>query len=130
MTDTNPTRLLGLALVAIGLAEFLGFIVEPLFTRRAELDLAILGLPAGAALLLGRTAWIRPALRALQVVVAAVTLLIVAALLGALPIPVRAETDLHGGYRVVAVALLIGQGALWVWALGLGRRLVATRDAA
>ena len=124
MTDSNPVRLLALALIAVGLADLVGFIVEPLFTREADLGIGFFGLPVGVALLFGQTRWIRPALGVLQVGVVALTLVVVGAVTGTLPIPVSPDAELSGFYRPVALSLVVVQGALWVWALGLGRRAI------
>ena len=129
MTDSNPLRFLGLALIAVGLAEVLGLILEPILTRQSSLGIGILGLPAGAALLTGRTGWIRPALRVLQVGVVAMTAIVVGAVVGALPVPLFPKAELVGFYQPVALALVVGQGALWVWALGLGRRAASSGGA-
>ena len=130
MTDSNPLRFLALALIAVGLADLVGFVVEPILSRQADLGVYVLGIPVGAALLFGRTRWIRPALLLLQVGSVVLTLVMVAAIVGALPVPAFPEADLSGFYRPVALALVVVQGALWVGGLGLGRRAVSSWTAA
>ena len=116
MVDTalpRPVRLVGLALVAVGLVEVVGLVAGPLLTGEGRLGAGLLALPAGALLLQGRTAWVRPALRLAQ----------------AVPVTVAGggAADLGPGLRALAAVLVLAQGALWVWALDLGGRLVAPR---
>ena len=134
MVDTalpRPVRLVGLALVAVGLVEVVGLAAGPLLTGEGRLDAGLLALPASALLLQGRTAWVRPALRLAQAVVVGLAVVSVAALLGLVAVPVTVAgggaADLGPGLRALAAVLVLAQGALWVWALDLGGRLVTPR---
>ena len=134
MSDPNvhrPIRLVGLALAGIGTLELAGLVAGPLLTGEAHLTTTLCALPAGLALLSGRTGWVTPAVRVVQALVVVVAALGVAALFGAgFSFPVTAygnATDLAGGgERALAGALAAGQAALWVWVFELGRRLVAS----
>ena len=124
---------MGLVLVAVGLVEVVGLVAGLFLAGEGHFDAGPLALPAGALLLRGRTAWVRPALRVVQAAVVAVAALSVAALLGGLSLPVTVfgggAEGLGLGLRALAAVLVLAQAVLWVWAFELGGRLVAPREA-
>ena len=126
-TPPRPTRLVGLALVAIGAVELIGLITGPLVTGEAQFGISVLALPAGLALYFGRTGWVRPALRLLQVGAVGVAVASLLALFGAVPVDVTfgdRAAELAGGQRALVAVLTVLQAALWVGVLDLAGRLV------
>ena len=135
MSDATPprtVRLVGLALVGIGLVEVVGLVAGLVLAGEGRFDTNLLALPAGALLLQGRTAWVRPALRVVQVVVVVVAAFVVLAVLGtSVPFDVAGgAADLGEGGRAFAVVLTLAQAALWLWLLSLAARLALPPEAA
>lgn len=128
MSDSNSAlaiRLVGLALIGVGLIGLVEATAVTLLARSLQVGWAVLLVPAGFGLLRGNARWVLPLMRVMQGwAIAATTIVVLAAF--APSIPFLAEgVEVAGWGRAVVVATAVAEAALWVWVLGLGRRLAA-----
>ena len=130
--SSTPTRLLGLALVGIGLIALVETAAASLLARSLEIGWAVLLLPAGLGLARGDARWAPPLLRVMQVwAVFSAGIVVLATFLPEVPFFADgAPLDMTAGARAVVVGSALAEAALWVGVLDLGRRLVAVQPTA
>ena len=126
MTSPSPkltTRLVGYALIGIGLIGLIDAAAVSVLARSVQIGWSVLLLPAGFGLVRGNTGWVRPLLRVMQVWAVAVACVVTLAAFSP-NVPFLADSvEVAGWGRVVIEVTALAEAALWVWVLGLGRRL-------
>ena len=124
-THHVAVRLVGLALVGVGLIGLLDAATSSVVARSLQVGWAVLLVPAGLGLARGNAAWALPLLRVMQVwAVVAAGVVVLAAF--APRVPFLADGVEVGAWgRALVVVTAVVEAALWVWVLGLGRRLAA-----